>query len=89
MKFLYNNHLTHSVTSLRNKIGSSLCDLQQIFNISNGCWNSIAIVAPLAFMLMHKAGIKFRKVYLFVAYSWVDYWFKTIFSAMRILMNSG
>ena len=34
MKFLY--HLTHFfVTLLRNKIGSCLCDLQQISNICN------------------------------------------------------
>ena len=54
------------------------CDLQQIFNISNARWSSSAILAPLAFMLMPTTGIKFRKVYLFIAYPSVDNWFSTI-----------
>ena len=72
MKFLYRYHLTHYITSLKNKIGSSTCALQQIFSISYACWNFSAILAPISFMLMPKTEIKFCKVCSFIAYSKID-----------------
>ena len=62
------SYFMSSVTLLRNKIRSCLCELRQISNI-----NSSAILAPLAFMLMPKTSIKFCKVCLFVSFLWDNY----------------
>ena len=69
-------------------MGSFFCDLQQIFKISNARWNSSAILAPLAFMVMPKTGIKFHKVYSLLTHGLIIGLVSTIFSSMRILINS-
>jgi hypothetical protein len=52
-----------------------LVQFKKILNISNALWNSRAILALLAFIVMPKARKKLTKVCNFIANVWADHWF--------------
>ena len=75
MKFLY--HLTRVFChhSERNEI--PFVKFQHIPNISNARWNSRAILALLAFILMPETRNRLRKIYSFIFYLWANHWFSS------------
>ena len=50
-------------------------NFQQIPNISNARWNSRAILALLAFILMPTTRTSLEKICRFISCDWADYWF--------------
>ena len=52
-----------------------LLNFQNILNISNGCWNSRATLAILAFFLIPKIRPTLQKICRFILYDWTKYWF--------------
>ena len=73
MKFLY--HLTRVFRHFIEKEKIPFVNIQQIPNISNARWNSRAILALLAFIVMPETRIRLRKISLFISYPWADHWF--------------
>ena len=73
MKFLY--HLTRVFRFFEEKGHFSLVNFQKIPNISKARWNSRAILAILAFILMPTTRKTLEKVCRFISYDWADYWF--------------
>ena len=52
-----------------------LVEFKKIPNISNARWNSRALLAILAFILMPDARNRLRRVCLFICTTWADIWF--------------
>jgi hypothetical protein len=77
MKFLY--HLTRVFRFYVEKGHFPLIKFQKIPNISNARWNSRAIVAILAFILIPQTRMTLEKVCRFISYDWADYWFSDQF----------
>ena len=75
MKFLY--HLTCVFRHLTERNEIPFVNFKQIPNISNARWNSHAILAFLAFILMPETWIRLRKICSFISYSWADHWFSS------------
>jgi len=73
MKFLY--HLTRVFNFFEKKGHFPLIKFQKIPNISNARWNSRAILAILAFILIPTTRMSLEKVCRFIPYDWADYWF--------------
>lgn len=73
MKFLY--HLTRVFRHFTEKNDMPFVNFKQIPNISNARWNSRAILALLAFILMPENRIRLRKICSFISYQWADHWF--------------
>jgi hypothetical protein len=73
MKFLF--HLTRVFRFFEEKGHFPMINFQKIPNISNARWNSRAILALLAFILMPPSRDTLRKVCSFISYDWADYWF--------------
>ena len=73
MRFLY--HLTR-VMRFHNEHGRfQLVEFKKIPNISNASWNSRAILAILAFILIPDARPMLKRVCLFICTAWADRWF--------------
>ena len=77
MKFLF--HLTRVFHHFTEKIELPFVRFQNIPNISNTHWNSRAILALLAFMLMPETRSRLDKVCSFLSYTWTDLWFSNQF----------
>lgn len=75
MKFLY--HLTRVFRHFTERNEIPFVKFQQIPNISNARWNSRAILALLAFILMPETRNRLRKICSFISYSWADHWFSS------------
>jgi hypothetical protein len=75
MKFLY--HLTRVFRHYTERNDIPFVKFQQIPNISNARWNSRAILALLAFILMPETRNRLRKICSFISYSWADHWFSS------------
>ena len=73
MKFLY--HLTRVFRHFTETNEMPFVKFQKIPNICNARWNSRAILALLAFVLMPQIRSKLRKICSFISYSWADHWF--------------
>ncbi|QQP40599.1 Uncharacterized protein FKW44_014704, partial [Caligus rogercresseyi] len=73
MKFLY--HLTRVFRHFTEKDEVPFVNFQQIPNISNARWNSRAILALLAFILMPETRTRLRKICSFISYQWAGHWF--------------
>lgn len=74
MKFLY--HLTRVFRFyIENEKNMPFVNFQKIPNISNARWNSRAILAILAFILIPNMRSSLEKVCNFISYDWADYWF--------------
>ncbi|QQP49929.1 Uncharacterized protein FKW44_010757, partial [Caligus rogercresseyi] len=73
MKFLY--HLTRVFRHFTEKDEVPFVNFQQIPNISNARWNSRAILALLAFILMPETRTRLRKICSFISYPWAGHWF--------------
>lgn len=74
MKFLY--HLTRVFRFyIENDRTFSCVNFKKIPNISNARWNSRAILAILAFILMPDLRSSLEKVCRFISFDWADYWF--------------
>jgi len=73
MKFLY--HLTRVFRFFEEKGHFPCVKFQQIPNISNARWNSRAILALLAFILMPTTRTSLEKICRFISCDWADYWF--------------
>lgn len=75
MKFLY--HLTRVFRHFSERNMIPFVKFKQIPNISNARWNSRAILALLAFILMPETRKRLRKICSFISYSWADHWFSS------------
>lgn len=75
MKFLY--HLTRVFRHFAEKNELPFVKFKQIPNISNARWNSRAILALLAFILMPETRNRLRKICSFISYPWADHWFSS------------
>ena len=75
MKFLY--HLTRVFRHFTDRNEIPFVKFQQIPNISNARWNSRAILALLAYILMTETRNWRRKFCSFISYSWADHWFSS------------
>ena len=75
MKFLY--HLMRVFPHFTEMNEVPFVNFQKIPNISNARWNSRAILALLAFILMPDTRSRLRKICSFISYSWADHWFST------------
>ena len=73
MRFLY--HLTRVMRFHAEHGRFPLVEFKKIPNISNACWNSRAILAILAFILMPDARRRLKRVCLFICTAWADRWF--------------
>jgi hypothetical protein len=73
MKFLY--HLTRVFRFFEEKGHFPFINFQKIPNISNARWNSRAILALLAFILIPTSRNTLQKICRFISYDWADYWF--------------
>ena len=73
MKFLY--HLTRAFRHFAENDEMPFVHFQQIPIISNARWNSRAILALLAFILMPETRIRLHKICSFISYQWADHWF--------------
>ena len=73
MKFLY--HLTCVFHHFIKKDKIPFVNFQQISNSSNVRWNSCAILALLAFIMMPETQIRLHKICIFISYPWADRWF--------------
>ena len=73
MKFFF--HLTRVFRFFSEKGHFPLVHFQKIPNISNARWNSRAILAILAFILIPATRVTLEKVCRFVSYDWAQYWF--------------
>ena len=87
MKFLY--HLTRVFRHFTDRNEIPFVKFQQIPNISNARWNSRAILALLAFILMPENRNRLRKIFSFISYSWAPTHGLTAVncSALKVLMN--
>ncbi len=75
MKFLY--HLTRVFRHFTERNEVPFVKYQQIPNICNARWNSRAILALLAFILMPRTRSRLRKICSFISYPWADHWFSS------------
>ena len=75
MKFL--DHLTSVFRHFTERNEVPFVKFQQIPNISNAHWNSRAILALLAFILMPETRSRLRKIFSFISYPWADHWFSS------------
>ena len=75
MKFLY--HLTRVFRFYEEQRNFPLIHFQNIPNMSNARWNSRAILAILAFILMPEARKNLEKVCRFISYEWAEHWFSS------------
>ena len=75
MKFLYHFTRVFRHSTERNEI--PFVNFKQIPNISNARWNSRAILALLAFILLPETRIRLRKICSFISCSWGDHWFSS------------
>ena len=75
MKFLY--HLTRVFRHFTERNEIPFVKFQQIPNISNARWNSHAILALLASILMPETRNRLLKICSFISYSWADHWFSS------------
>ena len=73
MKFLY--HLTHVFRFFHEKGHFPFVNFQKIPNMSNARWNSRAILALLAYILIPTTRNTLEMVCRFVSYDWAQYWF--------------
>lgn len=73
MKFLY--HLTRVFRYFEDEGHFPSVKFQKIPNISNARWNSRAILAILAFILIPATRKTLDKVCRFISYDWAEYWF--------------
>ena len=73
MKFLY--HLIQVFRFFEENGHFPLIDFQKIPNISNARWNSRAILAILAFILIPTTKMSLEEVCRFILYDWADCWF--------------
>ena len=73
MTFLY--HLTRVFRHFIEKNKIPFMNFQQIPNISNAHWNSRAILALLAVILMPETQIWLYNICLFISYPWPGHWF--------------
>lgn len=73
MKFLY--HLTKVLRFYHEHGRFPLVEFKALPNISNARWNSRAILAILAYILMPSARSRLRDVCLFISNAWADLWF--------------
>lgn len=75
MKFLF--HLTRVFRHFTERSEIPFVKFKQIPNICNARWNSRAILALLAFILMPETRNRLRKICSFISYSWADHWFSS------------
>ena len=73
MKFLF--HLTRAFRFFDENWSFPLIKFHKIPNISNARWNSRAILALLAFILMPNQRERLQTVCEFISYDWADHWF--------------
>lgn len=73
MKFLY--HLTRVFRFFKEQGYFPLINFQKIPNISNARWNSRAILALLAFILIPTTRTTLDKICFFISYQWAEFWF--------------
>ena len=73
MKFLY--HLTRVLQFYHQHGRFPFVEFKAIPNISNARWNSRAILALLAYILIPSARSRLRNVCLFITNVWADLWF--------------
>ncbi|MEJ2259197.1 MAG: hypothetical protein P8X78_01580 [Nitrosopumilaceae archaeon] len=73
MKFLY--HLSRVFIFFQEKGHFPLINFQKIPNLSNARWNSRAILAILAYILIPATRKDLEKVCRFISYEWAEYWF--------------
>lgn len=73
MKFLF--HLTKSYRFYVENKYFPMVKFQKIPNISNARWNSRAILAILAYILIPNTRKKLKSVCDFISYDWADHWF--------------
>lgn len=73
MKFLY--HLTRVFRYFIETNEVPFVKFQKITNVCNARWNSRAILALLAFILMPQTRSRLRKTCIFICYDWTDHWF--------------
>ena len=73
MHFLY--HLTRILRFYTENGRFPLVKFQKIPNLSNARWNSRAILALLAFILMPDSRVELNQVCLFISTTWADRWF--------------
>ena len=73
MKFLF--HLTRVFRFFERTEGFPKVKFQKIPNLSNARWNSRAILALLAFILLPERRESLREICRFISYVWADHWF--------------
>ena len=73
MKFLY--HLTRVFKFFEENGHFPLVNFQKIPNISNARWNSRAILAIVAFVLIPTTRPTLQKICKSILYYWATYWF--------------
>ena len=73
MKFLY--HLTRVFRHFTERSEMPFVNFKTIPNISNARWNSRAILAILAFILMPETRNSLHTICSFISYHWADHWF--------------
>jgi hypothetical protein len=73
MKFLY--HLTQVFRFFHEKGHFPFINFQKIPNMSNARWNSRAILALLAYILIPTTRNTLETVCRFISYDWAQYWF--------------
>ncbi|ELT87419.1 hypothetical protein CAPTEDRAFT_188236 [Capitella teleta] len=73
MKFLF--HLTRVFSHFMENQEFLFVKFQQIPNISNARWNSRAILALLAFILMPETRSRLESVCTFISHPWANQWF--------------
>ena len=72
MKFLF--HLTRVFRFFDEKGHFPLIKFQKLPNISNSRWNSRAILAILAFILIPSTRTVLQRVCRFISHGWADHW---------------
>ena len=73
MKFLF--HLTRAFRFFAEKKAMPRIKFHKLPNLSNARWNSRAIYALIAYILMPSTRTQLHRVCYFVAYEWADKWF--------------
>ena len=73
MKFLY--YLTKVFKFFEENHHFPLINFQKLPNISNAKWNSRAILAILAFILIPSARETLKSICRFISYDWAKFWF--------------
>lgn len=73
MKFLF--HLTRVFRFFKETGRFPKVKFQKIPNLSNARWNSRAVLAILAFIVLPERRNSLLKICIFISYKWADHWF--------------